>query len=102
MAADPTQGEQHVRSFIALEFADLVHVSLSASEVMTDSTGTTVLIPDLGANPPIGLGGNGPVDRLTARFALALQKFAAPTAAGPFPRPQYLPGMFATAVVRPR
>jgi hypothetical protein len=75
VAADPALAGQHVRSVISLEFADLVHVSLSDPEITTDPTGTTVLIPDLGSNPPLGLGGNGPVDRLTARFALALQNY---------------------------
>lgn len=62
---------------IELEFSDLVKVVTSDPQSTDDPTGTRVAIPDLGMNPPQGLGGDDPVDRLTATFALPLQNYNA-------------------------
>ncbi|HEV7806510.1 MAG TPA: hypothetical protein VGO80_11865 [Solirubrobacteraceae bacterium] len=40
-------------------------------------------LPDLGANPPEGLGGDSPIERLTATFALQLQNYNAHLIYGP-------------------
>jgi hypothetical protein len=77
VAADPQQGGQHVRTEIELRFSDLVHGDTSEPEPTDEPTGTRVIIPDLGVSPPEGLGGDGPVDRLTATFALQLQTYNA-------------------------
>ena len=77
VAADEAADGQHMRTSIELQFSNLVHVVVSDPEPTDESTGTTVVIPDLGANPPVGLGGDGPVERLTATFALQLQTYNA-------------------------
>ena len=77
VADDPEGDGRRVRTEIALDFADLVHVDVS-DPVPTDApAGTTVVIPNLGASPPAGLLGEGVVERLTATFALALQNYNA-------------------------
>ncbi|WCB95686.1 hypothetical protein DSM104299_04435 [Baekduia alba] len=77
VAADPEASGQHMQTSIELQFSNLVHVIVSEAAETEQPTGTTVVIPDLGAKPPVGLGGTGPVDRLTAVFALSLQTFNA-------------------------
>jgi hypothetical protein len=77
VASDPEAGGRHMRTSIELRFADLVHVTVSEPEATDEPTGTSVLIPNLGASPPRGLGGENPVDRLTATFALQLQSYNA-------------------------
>jgi hypothetical protein len=49
---------------------------VSDAEQTSEVTGTRVIIDEI-VQPPGGLGGDGPVDRLTATFALALQNYAA-------------------------
>lgn len=75
VAADPDHDGQHVRTVIRQRYADLVHVTVSDPETTDDPTGTMVLIPDLGLNPPAGLEGQAAMDRLTITFGLALQNF---------------------------
>jgi len=75
VAADPDQDGQHVRTIIRQRHADLVHVTVSDPEITDDPTGTMVLIPDLGLNPPAGLEGRAAIDRLTVTFGLALQNY---------------------------
>jgi hypothetical protein len=77
VAEDPDLDGQRVRTQIELHFSNLVHVSVSEPEVTDEPTGTLVIVPDLGTNPPVGLGGDGPIDRLTATFALPLQNYNA-------------------------
>jgi hypothetical protein len=74
---DPSVPGTHVRTQIELRFSDLVRVTTSEPEPTDAPTGTKVVIPDLGTNPPEGLGGDGPVERLTATFALQLQNYNA-------------------------
>lgn len=77
VADDPNTDGQRLRSIVELRFSDLVKVT-TADPVPTDApSGTSVVIPDLGANPPDGLGGDGPAERLTATFALQLQNYNA-------------------------
>lgn len=69
--------EQRFRVEVELQFSDLVKVVTSEPTATDAPVGTKVVIPDLGANPPEGLGGNGPANRLTATFALQLQNYNA-------------------------
>lgn len=64
-------------TLIELQVSNLIHVIVAEPEATDDPVGTIVVIPDLGAKPPVGLGGNGPIDRLTATFALQLQNYNA-------------------------
>lgn len=77
VAEDPTSAGRRVRTEVELRFSDLVKVTTSEPELTDAPTGTKVVIPDLGTNPPDGLGGEGPVERLTATFALQLQNYNA-------------------------
>lgn len=77
VAEDPTTAGRRLRIEVELRFSDLVKVTTSDAEPTDAPTGTKVLIPDLGTNPPEGLGGDGPTERLTATFALQLQNYNA-------------------------
>lgn len=77
VASDAAADGQHIRTTIELKLSNLVRVVVSEAVPTDEPTGTTVIIPELGANPPTGLGGDGPVDRLTATFALQLQNYNA-------------------------
>ncbi len=93
VAASPDDDAKRVMTGAELQFSDLVRV-VTTEPIPTDSPpGTRVVIPDLGANPPEGLGGDGPVDRLTATFALQLQNstLTLPTAALRSTRPRLKP-----------
>lgn len=77
VAEDPTTAGRGLRMEVELGFSDLVKVTTSDAEPTDALTGTKVLIPDLGTNPPEGLGGDGPIERLTATFGLQLQNYNA-------------------------
>lgn len=74
VALDPDDAERRVRTTIELRYEDLSHVVVSDPEETTDPTGTTVIIHEL-VKPPGGLEGDGPTQRLTATFALAIQNY---------------------------
>jgi hypothetical protein len=74
IAADPTDGSRRLQTTIELRQANLAHVVVSEPEATLEPTGTTVIIDEL-AVPPNGLNGDGPPQRLTATFALALQNY---------------------------
>jgi Histidine kinase-, DNA gyrase B-, and HSP90-like ATPase len=61
---------------IELRRGNLTHVSASDAERTSEVTGTRVIIDEI-VEPPIGLAGEGPIDRLTATFALPLENYNA-------------------------
>ena len=73
-ADDPTTDGQRQRTTIELRFADLMHGHADDPELTSEPTGTRVVIDEI-PKPPSGLGGDGPIDRLTATFALQLQNY---------------------------
>jgi hypothetical protein len=77
IAADPDDDGQHYRTSVTLQVSDLVRGAVAEPEKTDEPTGTVVVIPDLGMNPPVGLHGDGPVNRLTGTFALQLQNYNA-------------------------
>jgi DNA-binding transcriptional MerR regulator len=76
VAEDSADAERRFEISIELKHDNLAHVEVSEPEETSAATGTTVIIDSL-PQPPGGLGGDGPVDRLTATFALPLQTYAA-------------------------
>ena len=74
VAADPADTSRCLQTTIELRRGDLTHVVVSEPELTDGPTGTTVIIDEL-AVPPTGLSGDGPLQRLTATFALALQNY---------------------------
>jgi hypothetical protein len=76
VAVDPENGDRRLAFSITLEIAKLAHVEISDPEETQEPTGTTVLIEQI-VEPPTGLGGETPVDKLTGTFGLYLQNFNA-------------------------
>jgi hypothetical protein len=74
VADDPGANGQRSRTTIELRFADLMRGHADEPEPTGEPTGTKVVIDEI-PKPPSGLGGDGPVDRLTATFALQLQSY---------------------------
>jgi Histidine kinase-, DNA gyrase B-, and HSP90-like ATPase len=76
VAADPENEGRRLALSIVLEMARLAHVEISDPEETQEPTGTTVLIEQI-VEPPAGLGGETPVDKLTGTFGLYLQNYNA-------------------------
>ena len=76
VAAVNDEADRRLLTTIELRGSDLAHVVVSEPEQTDQPTGTTVVIDGL-VRPPTGLTGDGPISRLTATFALALQNFNA-------------------------
>jgi hypothetical protein len=72
IAADPQDGDRHKLTWVTLDTTNLRHVDISEPEETDESTGTTVFV-DAMSKPPRGLGGEAPVQKLTAEFGLGLQ-----------------------------
>jgi Histidine kinase-, DNA gyrase B-, and HSP90-like ATPase len=76
IAKDPEDDSRNLALTITMEIGELAHVEISDSEETTDPTGTRVVIEGI-TETPAGLGGEGPVETLTAQFGLALQNHSA-------------------------
>jgi hypothetical protein len=74
--ADTADDKTRYRLDVELLRGSLAHISTSEPETTTEETGTRVIIDGI-VDPPKGLTGDGPVDRLTATFALPLQNYNA-------------------------
>jgi len=76
VTADANDPHAHRQIEVELNRGNLAHVTVSDPIEVTEPTGTRVIIDGIGDTPP-GLGGHGPLDRLTATFALPLQNYNA-------------------------
>lgn len=76
VAKDPEDESRNVAITINMQVGKLAHVEISEPEETSDPTGTTVVIEGI-SSTPTGLGGEAPVDKLTAKFGLTLQNFNA-------------------------
>jgi hypothetical protein len=76
VASDADEETSRHRIEVELSRGNLAHVTVSDEEDATEPIGTRVIIDGI-VVPPSGLGGDGPVDRLTATFALPLQNYNA-------------------------
>ncbi|HET7445822.1 MAG TPA: hypothetical protein VFJ57_14315 [Solirubrobacterales bacterium] len=76
VAKDPEDEARNLALTITMELGELAHVEISDPEQTTDPTGTRVVIEGI-PDTPKGLGGEAPVEALTAQFGLALQNFNA-------------------------
>jgi hypothetical protein len=72
VAADPEEASRNLALTIEMEVGGLAHVEISDPEETSDPTGTRVIIEGISKSPR-GLGGEGPIEALTAQFGLALQ-----------------------------
>ncbi len=76
VALDSDDDSRRLRTRIEMRLADLIHGEVSDPEPTDEPTGTTVLIDDF-MEPPAGLGGDTPIDKVTATFGLYLQSYNA-------------------------
>lgn len=76
VAADPADGTRHLAFDVEMRVADLAHVEITDPTPTTDPTGTRVVIDGF-STPPAGLGGEGPLERLTGTFGFYLQTHGA-------------------------
>ena len=76
VAADPENEDRRLALSITLEMAKLAHVEITNAGETEEPTGTTVLIDGI-VEPPAGLGGETPVEKLTGIFGLYLQNYNA-------------------------
>ena len=74
VAADRSDPSRRMRTCIELRLADLAHGETSEPEETDEPTGTRVII-DQFSQPPGGLGGEGPLEKLTGMFALSLESY---------------------------
>ncbi len=72
VAKDPANAAQNLAFDVEMRVSDLAHVAITDPQATDDATGTRVLIDGF-AEPPSGLGGDGPVEKLTGTFGLYLQ-----------------------------
>jgi hypothetical protein len=70
------QGGQRLAIEIEMRLADLIHCKVSDATPTDAGTGTVVIIDDFPEAPP-GLGGDGPIEKLTGTFGLYLQTWNA-------------------------
>lgn len=76
VAKDPADESRHLEFDIKMRIADLAHVEITDPKETGDPTGTRVVVGGF-AEPPVGLGGDGPVEKLTGTFGLYLQTHGA-------------------------
>jgi hypothetical protein len=73
---DPTDETRNLAFDVEMRIGDLAHVEITDPEPTTEETGTRVLIDGF-AEPPPGLGGDTPVEKLSGTFGLYLQTHGA-------------------------
>ncbi len=76
VAKDPDEESRHLAFRITMQVGKLAHVEISEPEETDDPTGTAVVIQEISSTPP-GLGGEAPIDKMTAKFGLVVQNFNA-------------------------
>ncbi len=76
VAADPADASRNVAFDVEMRISDISHVEITDPEPTADPPGTRVVIDEFSA-PPAGLGGDGPVEKLTGTFGLYLQTHGA-------------------------
>ena len=76
VAADPADESRNLAFDVEMRIADISHVEITDPEPTADPPGTRVVIDEFSA-PPAGLGGDGPVEKLTGTFGLYLQTHSA-------------------------
>jgi hypothetical protein len=76
VARYPERHDQRFEIDIEMRLADLIHCQVSDPKPTDADTGTTVIIDDF-TEPPSGLGGDGPIEKLTGTFGLYLQTWNA-------------------------
>jgi hypothetical protein len=76
VAKDPADKSRHLEFDIKMRIADLAHVEITDPKETSDPTGTRVVVGGF-TEPPVGLGGDGPVEKLTGTFGLYLQTHGA-------------------------
>jgi hypothetical protein len=72
VARDPDDDARNLAFDVEMRIGDLAHVEVTDPEPTADPTGTRVVVDGF-AEPPAGLGGDGPVEKLTGTFGLYLQ-----------------------------
>lgn len=72
VAADPADDARNLAFDVEMRAADLGHAEITDPEPTDEATGTRVVIDGF-TTPPTGLGGEGPVEKLTGTFGLYLQ-----------------------------
>lgn len=70
--ADPADETRKLAFDVEMRVTDLVHADITDPEPTDEAAGTRVVIDGFTA-PPAGLGGEGPVEKLTGTFGLYLQ-----------------------------
>jgi hypothetical protein len=76
VANDPNDETRRLEFDIKMKIADLAHVEITDPKETSDPTGTRVVVGGF-AEPPVGLGGDVPVEKLTGTFGLYLQTHGA-------------------------